>query len=112
LFDHSQLLRGKTAQNRRFHACFGQQCYSEELYGFFYAADALIAPPPGADVLERFEFVEIAPGRYAARQPGSSRNFHELRQTPEGWKDVLPLNGVIGMAHTLDNPTLAKLGQP
>jgi RNA polymerase sigma factor (sigma-70 family) len=101
-----EILAGMPAAVReRFHT-------PEELYGFFYAADALIAPPPGADVLERFEFVEIGPGRYAARQPGSSRNYHELQQTPEGWKDVLPLNGVIGMAHTLDNPTLAQLGQP
>jgi RNA polymerase sigma factor (sigma-70 family) len=83
----------------------------EELYGFFFAADALISPPPGADVLESFELVELSPGRYAARRPGSPRNFHELQQTPEGWKDVLPLAGVTGMAHTLDNPTLAQLGQ-
>ena len=83
----------------------------EELYAFFYTADALIAPPPGSDVVESFQLVEIAPGRYAARQPGSSRNYHELQQTPEGWKDVLPLNGVVGMAHTLDNPTLVQLTQ-
>jgi RNA polymerase sigma factor (sigma-70 family) len=100
-----EILAGMPAAVReRFHT-------PEELYGFFYAADALIAPRPDVDVVSSFELVEIAPGRYAARRPGSSKNFHELQQTPEGWKDVLPLNGVIGMAHTLENPGLAKLGQ-
>jgi hypothetical protein len=81
----------------------------EELYSFFFAADALVAPPPGADVLERFVTVELRPGRVAVRPPGSDRNFTEYQQTADGWKWVVPLGAVENAPKILHNETLLKL---
>lgn len=84
----------------------------EELYAFFFAADALVAPPPGADVLESFVTVELSPGRVALRFPGSAQNFQEYLQTPEGWKWLVPEDGIEHAPQVLSNETLAKLGTP
>lgn len=81
----------------------------EALYAFFVAADALISPPPGADVGERLTFVELAPDRFASRWPGRSQNFHEFQLTDDGWKFVMPLLGVEHMPAILQNETLLEL---
>lgn len=81
----------------------------EALYAFFIAADSLIAPPPGADVVGRLDFVELAPDRHASRWPGRSNNNHEFQRTDEGWRVVMPLGGVEGMPAILQNETLLGL---
>lgn len=86
----------------------------EELFAFIYAADALIAPPPGADLIERWEVVELRPGRVAMRPPGQKPHYdyHQYQQTPDGWKYVVPEIAVKNMPAVLNNETLAKLGGP
>jgi RNA polymerase sigma factor (sigma-70 family) len=86
----------------------------EELYGFFRVATALLGPPPGADIVERFEAVEIRPGRAAIRAPGATQFYGtEYQLTSEGWKYVIPEQGVKGIAQSvLGNEALAKLATP
>lgn len=81
----------------------------EALYAFFIAADGLIAPPPGADLVAKMNVVEIGPERAAARFPGSDYNNHEFQHTPAGWKYVMPLVGVEHIPSVLQNETLARL---
>ena len=84
----------------------------EELYGLFLAAGTVEGPPPGADLLERLMVeVELRPGRVATRRLGSSVNFHEYQQTPDGWKWVIPEAGVNFMPRVLNRETLVKLGK-
>jgi RNA polymerase sigma factor (sigma-70 family) len=84
----------------------------EELYAFFFAADALVAPPPGPDVIEGFQVVEFRPGRSALLIPGTTRNFQEFQQTTDGWKYVVPADGVANAPKVLNNEVLAKPGSP
>jgi RNA polymerase sigma factor (sigma-70 family) len=85
----------------------------EAFYGLVLAATCLEAPPPGADLIERFMVeVELAPGRVAMRRKGSDRNNHEYQLTTEGWKYVIPLVGVTSMPRNLNSQTLAKLVKP
>ncbi len=84
----------------------------EALYAFFVAADGLVAPAPGIDVVEQLVFVEIGPGRAASRWPGRDRNMHEFQRMPDGtWKFVMPLVGVEHMPAVLQNETLARMGE-
>jgi hypothetical protein len=86
----------------------------EELFAFIYAADALIAPPPGPDLIERWDLVELRPGRVAMRPPGQTPHYdyHQYQQTPDGWKYVVPEIALKNMPAVLNNETLAKLGSP
>ncbi len=86
----------------------------EELFAFIFAADALVAPPPGADLLDHWQAVELSPGRVALRAPGAKPgyDFHQYQQTPDGWKYVVPEVAVENMPSVLTNETLAKLGHP
>lgn len=89
----------------------------EQFYAFLFALDGvLLAPPPRIEVMERmapqFDWVEIAPGRMAARRKGSSQNFHVYQQTPDGWKHVIPKAGVVAMPNNLNGDVLAKFGHP
>lgn len=81
----------------------------EALYAFFVAADALIAPPPGAEFVARMNIVDLGPERAAARFPGSDRNNSEYQKTPAGWKYVMPLVGVEHIPAVLQNETLARM---
>ena len=76
----------------------------EAFYGLLMAASYLEAPPPGADLLEKAEMVELTPGRAVLRQTGL-----QFQQTPDGWKCVVPLDGVQGLPNVLNSRTLAKL---
>lgn len=76
----------------------------EAFYGLLMAASCLEAPPPGADLLEKAEMVELTPGRAVLRQTGL-----QFQQTPDGWKYVMPLDGVQGLPSVLNSRTLAKL---
>jgi len=85
----------------------------EELYAFFLAADALVAPPPGADLIERCTTVEAGPGRVSLQRPGQAPDrYHQHQQTPEGWKFVIPEPVVDIIPQVLNNEMLAKLGNP
>jgi len=86
----------------------------EELYAFFFTADALVAPPPGADLIEGNVVVDLSPGRVVMRRPGAPPNQydHEFQQTSDGWKYVVPEIAVDNMPKVLANETLAKLGAP
>lgn len=89
----------------------------EKFYGFLFALDGvLLAPPPRIETMERmesqFEWVEIAPGRMAARRKGTTQNYHVYQQTAEGWKLVFPKAGVLGMPKNLNGDVLAKFGTP
>ncbi|MFT3783799.1 MAG: sigma-70 family RNA polymerase sigma factor [Nibricoccus sp.] len=82
----------------------------EAFYGLCLAAACLEAPPPGADLLERFmEIVETGPGRVATRKKGSNRNTHEYQQTADGWKYVVPAEAVKYAPLNLNSDILAKL---
>ncbi len=84
----------------------------EAFYGLVLAATCLEAPPPGADLIERFMVeVELKPDRVAMRRKGSDHNNHEYQLTAEGWKYVIPEVGVIHMPRNLNSQTLAKLVQ-
>lgn len=86
----------------------------EELYAFFFAADALVAPPPGPDVIAGSQAFELSPGRMVLRRPGApARKYdHQYQLTPTGWKYVIPDVGVENAPNVLNNETLRKLGQP
>lgn len=62
----------------------------EALYAFFIAAQTQLGRPPGPDVLERWEPVEISPGRVKLRRPGA-KEAHSMpyQHTPDGWKMVI-----------------------
>jgi len=86
----------------------------EELYGLFLAAETLVGPPPGADVLERsLSVVEIRPDRAVMRRLGdtntSSDPYRQYQLTSDGWKWVIaePLADV--MPRSLNSETLARL---
>lgn len=82
----------------------------EKLFGMLLAASCLEAPPPSADLMERFmSVVEIGPARAASRRLGSDRNMHEYQLTESGWKYVLPADGVRGLPGILNSETLARL---
>ncbi|MBI2513757.1 MAG: sigma-70 family RNA polymerase sigma factor [Opitutae bacterium] len=84
----------------------------EKLFGMLLAASCLEAPPPTAEMMERFmTVVEIAPGRAASRRVGSDRNTHEYQLTESGWKYVLPEAGVRGLPGILNSETLARLNK-
>jgi hypothetical protein len=85
----------------------------EAFYGFLVALSTIEAPPPAADVIER-TMVEVAlsPDRVAFRRSGSSVNFHEYQQTPDGWKYVFPERGVETAPSILGSDTLAKVIGP
>jgi hypothetical protein len=78
----------------------------EAFYGLLMAASMLGGPPPGADLLEKAQTVELQPGR-AVLRPGEQ----QFQQTPNGWKYVLPLDGVEGLPSLLNSQTLAKLAK-
>ena len=84
----------------------------EAFYGMLLAASCIEAPPPGADLMQRFmNVVEIGPGRAATRRVGSDRNMHEYVLTESGWKYVLPVGGVKGLPGILNSETLARLNR-
>lgn len=62
----------------------------EELIAFFFIADTLLSPVPGADVLEPYTVNELQPGRVALRPPGRNGGGLEFVQTAEGWKNEVP----------------------
>lgn len=82
----------------------------EELYAFLLAADAVLVPPPGPDVLEKLSPVEIGPGRVSMRRPGAKRGRHEMQLTAQGWKWVFPTHAVQPFANqVLSSETLLQL---
>jgi hypothetical protein len=84
----------------------------EEFYGLLLAASCLEAPPPDAAIVRQLMTVaELGPGRVATRRIGSSANFHEFQQTPDGWKYVLPDAGIESLAQVLNSETLANLSR-
>jgi hypothetical protein len=84
----------------------------EKLYAFFIAADSLVGPPPGADIVERNSLVELSPGRVGMRRPGATKNSHQYQETPDGWKFVVQEAGVKNAPKVLNNETLMKLNPP
>jgi hypothetical protein len=76
----------------------------EAFYGLLLAASSLTGPPPGPELLEKAVFVELQPGRVEMRPPG-----HQYQQRPDGWKYVMPLDGVEGLPSILNSRTLARL---
>lgn len=71
----------------------------EELYGFFVAADSLVAPPPSdPELLKEIDTVFLQPDRIEMRKKGASRGRHQYQWTPEGWKFVLSAEAVEGLA--------------
>ena len=78
----------------------------EAFYGLLLAASCLEGPPPGADIVDTAQIIELSPGRVEQRPPGL-----QFQQTPDGWKYVLPLNGVEGLPSLINSQTLAKLGK-
>lgn len=81
----------------------------EEFYAFVMAADALLHPPPVPDALSGFQQVSLDEGRVAFRRDGSSQNYHEYQQTPDGWKFVMPARGVERWPANLNSELLVKL---
>jgi len=81
----------------------------EAFYGMLLAASCIEGPPPGADLLEKFEIVELSPGRVGHHAPGQARFIAEYQNTSDGWKYVLPLVAVDGLPGILNSRTLAKL---
>lgn len=81
----------------------------EAFYGMLLAASCIEGPPPGADLLEKWEIVEIRPGRVGHRAPGQTRFHGEYQNTSDGWKYVLPMVAVDGLHGILNSRTLAKL---
>jgi RNA polymerase sigma factor (sigma-70 family) len=61
----------------------------DELVAFFFVADTLLTPVPGADVTETFVASEAGPGRALLHRPGSKGGLNFI-QTAEGWKCVVP----------------------
>jgi hypothetical protein len=89
-----------------------QYATPEKFFGMLLAASCLEAPPPTAEMMERFmTVVEIGPGRAASRRIGSDRNTHEYQLTESGWKYVLPEAGVKGLPGILNSQTLARLNK-
>lgn len=87
-----------------------QYATPEQLYAFFIAADAVLVPPPGADVLETLSPVEIRPGRVSMRRPGANKGRHEMQITSDGWKWVFPTQAVRPFANqVLSSETLLQL---
>lgn len=82
----------------------------EKLYAFILAADALVYPPPGPDILAQSNPVEVAPGRVAMLRPGLTdpRGANQFQETPEGWKYVIPDQVVSILPQNLNNPLLIK----
>lgn len=62
----------------------------EELIAFFFIADTLLSPVPGADVLEPYTVHELQPGRVVLRRPGAHGGGMEFVQTADGWKNEVP----------------------
>lgn len=84
----------------------------EAFYGMLLAASCLEAPPPSADLMQRFmNVIEIGPGRAATRRVGSDRNTHEYVLTDSGWKYELPVAGVKGLPGILNSATLTRLSR-
>lgn len=82
----------------------------EAFYGLCLAAACIEAPPPGADLIERFmEIVETGPGRVATRKRGTERIQHEYQQTADGWKYILPPEAIKYLPRNLNSDILAKL---
>lgn len=81
----------------------------EMFYAFVIAADALVYPPPASQPLGGLQQVTLGEGRVAFRREGSSRNYHEYQQTPEGWKFVMPARGVERWPANLNSELLVKL---
>lgn len=87
------------------------QCRTpEDFCGLILAAATLQGPPPDADTFERSStLVELRPDRVAVRRAGSTANYHEYQNTPDGWKWVLPAFAIEPMSTNLSSATLAKL---
>lgn len=85
----------------------------EKLFALIFAADAIVAPPPAPDLIERWTVAELAAGRVALRAPGSKPNvdYHQYQQTGDGWKYVVPDVAVQNMPAVLTNETLAQTAQ-
>jgi RNA polymerase sigma factor (sigma-70 family) len=82
----------------------------EDFYAFVIAADALVYPPPTPEMVSQLHSFDLGDGRATLRKDGSSRNFQEYQQTPDGWKFVVPAVGVERWPNNLNNELLAKLG--
>jgi RNA polymerase sigma factor (sigma-70 family) len=82
----------------------------EELMAFFFVADTLLSPVPGADVVEKFVATEQRPGHALLHRPGSTGGLNFV-QTAEGWKCVVPDRYPEVLARrVLGNEMLGKLG--
>jgi RNA polymerase sigma factor (sigma-70 family) len=82
----------------------------EELIAFFFIADTLLSPVPGAEVIEPFVATELKPGRMALHRPGTPARGLEFVLTAEGWKHEVPeYYPAILAPRILGNEMLAKL---
>lgn len=82
----------------------------EKFYAMLLAADAIVAPAPPPEYLTAVTMVELSPGRDAQQEPGASQPqlLRQYQQTLDGWKYVLPIQGVDGLPNLLNNPQLIK----
>jgi hypothetical protein len=82
----------------------------EKFYAMLLAASAIVAPAPPPEYLAAATMVELSPGRVAQQNPGSSQPqlLTQYQQTPDGWKYVLPVQGVDGLPNLLNNPLLIQ----
>ncbi len=71
----------------------------EALYGFFTAADCLVAPlPADPAVIKKAELTYLSAERVAFRRPGQSSGGQEFQLTPDGWKRVYPERAIEALA--------------
>jgi RNA polymerase sigma factor (sigma-70 family) len=90
-----------------------QYATPEEFYAFLFAVQALLAPPPGADVLDHYGAIEVRPGRASLVRPGQSPEpYHQYQQTADGWKFVIYEPVVDIMPQLLNAETCERLSKP
>lgn len=71
----------------------------EALYGFFTAADCLVAPPPADPaVIKKAELSYLSAERVAFRRPGQTSGGQEFQLTQDGWKRVYPERAIEALA--------------
>jgi RNA polymerase sigma factor (sigma-70 family) len=85
----------------------------EDFYAFLFAVQTLLAPPPGADVLDHYGTIEVRPGRASLVRPSQTPDpYHQYQQTADGWKFVIFEPVVDIMPQLLNAETCERLSQP